>query len=163
ITISQDKPTNQELKILHTAIKKVEEDSARFSFNTCISAMMVAVNDLKKENCHKADILNPLVRLIAPFAPFLAEELWEMLGETASVHQARMPESASKYLIEDQVEYPLCVNGKKRTTAYFDTDMDQETLKTEARKVPELQKWLKDKTVLKVIVVPGTMINFVVK
>lgn len=163
ITISQDKPTNQELKILHTAIKKVEEDSARFSFNTCISAMMVAVNDLKKENCHKADILNPLVRLIAPFAPFLAEELWEMLGETASVHQARMPKSDSKYLIEDQVEYPLCVNGKKRTTAYFDTDMDQETLKTEARKVPELQKWLKDKTVLKVIVVPGRMINFVVK
>ncbi len=163
IQLSQDEPTNQELKILHTAIKKVEEDSVRFSFNTCISAMMVAVNDLKKENCNKVDILNPLVRLIAPFAPFLAEELWEILGEDASVHQAQMPVSDKIYLIEDEVEYPLCVNGKKRTTAYFDTDMDQETLKVEARKVTELQKWLEGKTILKVIVVPGRMINFVVK
>ena len=163
IEISPDSPTKQELKILHTAIRKVSEDSARFSFNTCISAFMVAVNDLRKENCNKAAILNPLVRLIAPFAPFLAEELWEMLGETPSVHHAEMPIAEDEYLLDDEVEYPLCVNGKKRAASYFDAGLDRSGLEEAARQVPEFQKWLEGKTIVKVIVVPGRMINFVVK
>lgn len=163
VRLSQDNPGKNELKILHTAIRKVEEDSARFSFNTCISALMVAVNDLKKENCNKVLILNPLTRLIAPFAPFLAEELWKLLGEEPSVHQTRIPESEDKYLIDDEVEYPLCINGKKRATAYFDSGLDRSTLEKEARQVQDIQKWLENKTVVKVIVVPGRMINFVVK
>ncbi|MBY5958924.1 leucine--tRNA ligase [Membranicola marinus] len=163
ISLSTDEPSKAEWKILHTAIKKVEEDSARFSFNTCISAMMVAVNDLKKARCNKVQILNPLTRLIAPFAPFLAEELWEMLGESPSVHQAKMPVSEEKYLVDDEVEYPLCINGKKRATAYFDTGLDKKELEEAALHAPELQKWLEGKSVVKVIVVPGRMINFVVK
>ncbi len=156
-------PTRQELKILHTAIRKVEEDSARFSFNTCISAFMVAVNELKKEECHKAEILNPLVRLIAPFAPFLAEELWEILGEKPSVHHSQMPVAEDQYLVDDQVEYPLCINGKKRTTAWFDAGLSGKELEEAALNTPEFQKWLEGKTIIKIIVVPGRMINFVVK
>lgn len=163
IQISPETPTKPELKILHTAIRKVEEDSTRFSFNTCISAFMVAVNDLKKENCNKVEILNPLVRLIAPFAPFLAEELWEVLGEKPSVHHAQMPVSNDQYLVDDEVEYPLCINGKKRATASFDVGLDQGQLEKAAREIPEFQKWLEGKTVIKVIVVPNRMINFVVK
>lgn len=163
VSLSQEEPSKQEWKILHTAIKKIEEDAARFSFNTCISAMMVAVNDLKKEDCNKVKILHPLTRLIAPFAPFLTEELWKMLGEKPSVHQTLMPLSDEKYLIDDEVEYPLCVNGKKRATAFFDAGLDKKTLEEEALKVPEFQKWIEDKTLVKVIVVPGRMINFVVK
>ena len=163
VQITTESPTKPELKILHTAIRKVEEDSSRFSFNTCISAFMVAVNDLKKENCNKIDILNPLIRLIAPFAPFLAEELWVLLGERPSVHHATMPIADDEYLVDDEVEYPLCVNGKKRATAYFPVGMDRQALEDAARNVPEFQKWLADNTVVKVIVVPDRMINCVVK
>lgn len=163
VLISPDAPTKEELKILHTVIRKVQEDSARFSFNTCISAFMVAVNEWKKLDCHKAGILNPLARLIAPFAPFIAEELWEMLGEKPSVHHAAMPILEEKYLVDDEVEYPLCINGKKRASASFPTDMDRKELEQAARQAPDIQKWLEGKTVVKVIVVPGRMINFVVK
>lgn len=161
--LTDEKPTGEELKILHTAIKKVREDSAKFSFNTCISAMMVAVNEWRKLNCHKKDILHPFVRLIAPFAPFIAEELWEMLGEKPSVHHAQLPEYDESLLVDDEVEYPLCINGRKRAAAKFPADLDQKTLEEKAREVPDLQKWIDGKTIVKVIIVPGRMINFVVK
>lgn len=155
--------TKDELKILHTAIRKVEEGSERFAFNTCISALMVAVNDLKKANCHKLQILNPLTRLIAPFAPFISEELWEILGESASVHHEDMPRSEDKYLVDDEIEYPLCINGKKRASASFPADIDKKSLEIAAKEVPEFKKWLEGETIVKVIIVPGRMVNFVVK
>jgi len=161
--ITQEVPTKEELKILHTAIKKVREDSVKFSFNTCISAMMVAVNELRKINCHKSAVLNPIVRLIAPFAPFIAEELWELLGEKPSVHHTEIPEYDEDYLVDDEIEYPLCVNGKKRAAAKFAVDLDNKSLEEAAKKVPEFQKWIEGKEIMKVIVVPGRMINFVIK
>lgn len=163
VSISDENPSREELKILHATIRKVNEDSSRFSFNTCVSAFMVAVNELRKLNSQKRAVLNPLVRLIAPFAPFLAEELWEVLGENPSVHHTSYPIAEEKFLVDDEVEYPLCINGKKRATASFPADMDKSGLEEAARKIPDIQKWLEGKSLLKVIVVPGRMINFVVK
>ncbi|WP_236975753.1 leucine--tRNA ligase [Membranihabitans maritimus] len=163
LDISSEEPSKVELKILHTAIKKVREDSARFSFNTCISAMMVCVNDLKKLNCNKSEILNPLVRLIAPFAPFLSEELWNLLGNQPSVHHQEIPVFDQKYLVDDEIEYPLCINGKKRASATFPADLDKDALEKAARENEEITNWIGDKNIIKVIVVPKRMINFVVK
>lgn len=161
--VTQEAATPEELKILHTAIRKVAEGSERFAFNTCISALMVAVNDLKKLDCHKAAVLHPLARLTAPFAPFISEELWAILGEEPSVHLASAPEYDEKHLKDDEIEYPLCINGKKRAAAYFSAEMDKKALEKAALEVPDLQKWLEGKTIVKTIVVPKRMINFVVK
>ncbi|GAA5220589.1 leucine--tRNA ligase [Membranihabitans marinus] len=163
VNISDEAATKEELKILHAAIKKVREDSERFSFNTCISAMMVCVNELKKANCNKREILDPLTRLVAPFAVFVAEELWEMLGNEASVHQQQIPHFEAKYLVDDEIEYPLCINGKKRASAVFPANTSKSDLEKLAQENQEIQKWLEGKNLIKVIVVPKRMINFVVK
>ncbi len=160
--VTDEQPSKEEFKILHTAIKKVTEDIERFSFNTCVSAFMVATNDLKKTGCNKKAILKDLVRLIAPFAPHLAEELWHGIGEQGSVHHADYPELNKEYLKEDSIEYPISINGKKRATAHFPADATKEILEKEAIEIEDIQKWLEGKTVRKVIVVPKRMINIVV-
>jgi leucyl-tRNA synthetase len=161
-----DSPASkEEMKILHTAIKKVTEDIERFSFNTCVSAFMVATNDLRKLDCNKREVLEPLVRLIAPFAPHLAEELWMHLGgmdKTMTVQEAGFPHVEEKYLVEDSITYPISVNGKKRALVDFPADASKEALEKSALALEEMQKWLEGKTVRKVIVVPGRMINIVV-
>ncbi|MEO1409335.1 MAG: class I tRNA ligase family protein [Bacteroidota bacterium] len=161
-----DAPASKaELKILHTAIKKMIDDTERFSFNTCVSGFMVATNDLKKLKCHKREVLEGLVVLMAPFAPHLSEELWFRLGKQEpgqSVHRASYPELNLKYLEEDAYEYPISINGKTRTKAQFPASADIEELKQLALANETVAKWTDGKTVRKVIVVPKRMINIVV-
>lgn len=160
--VEDKEPTREELKILHSAIKKVTDDVERFSFNTCVSGFMVATNDLRKVKCNKKAILDPMVRLVAPFAPHLAEELWYNMGGEGSVHHATYPELVEDYLKEDSIEYPISINGKKRATAEFPADASKEELEKEAVEIEDIQKWLEGKTIRKVIVVPKRMINIVV-
>ena len=160
--VSDEEPTKEEWKVLHTCIKKVTEDIERFSFNTCVAAFMVAVNDLRKLNCTKRAILQDLSLLIAPFAPHLAEELWHALGHTGSVHHASYPTFDEKYLVEDSISYPISINGKKRALIDFPAEMPKEDLEKAALEIEEVQKWIVGKQVRKVIVVPQRMINIVV-
>jgi leucyl-tRNA synthetase len=160
--VSDAEPTKEEYKILHTVIKKVRTDIERFSLNTCVSGFMEAVNALRKVKCNKSAILQPLTVLLAPFAPHVAEEMWSQLGNEGSVTTVDFPEFNEDYLKEDSVEYPLCINGKKRATATFAADTSKADLEKEAVAHPNIQKHLEGKTVRKVIVVPGRMINIVV-
>ena len=161
--VVNEKPaTPEELKILHQAIQKVTEDLDRYSFNTCVSHFMIAVNELRKLKCHSRSILDPLCRLIAPFAPHMAEELWHQLGIEESVHLATYPVFEPQHVQEEEFEYPLCINGKKRSTLSVPIDMDKEELETMAKEHDGIQKWLEGKTIRKVIIVPKRMINLVV-
>ncbi len=162
LLISDEDPTKAELKILHKTIQKVEHDIHHFSFNTCVSTFMVAVNELKKANCHKKSILSPLVALIAPFAPFISEELWETLGEQGSVHQATYPEFNASHTKEDEITYPVCFNGKKRLEATFAADTSRDDIMKDVMTLNGIDKYLEGKTPKKIIVVPGRMINIVV-
>ena len=163
LNVSDESPSKAELKVLHTAIKKVSDDIEKFSFNTAISAMMICVNELRKLKCNKREILEPLVKLVAPFAPFMSEELWSRLGHQESIHLQSYPKFESSHLVEDEVEYPICINGKKRMVKSFPTDASKEDMEKEALEIPELSKWTEGKTIMKVIVVPKRMINIVVK
>ncbi|HMQ48384.1 MAG TPA: leucine--tRNA ligase [Saprospiraceae bacterium] len=161
--VNDEAPSKEELKILHTAIKKVREDVERFSFNTCVSAFMVAVNELKKVECRKKAVLEPLVCLVAPFAPFVAEELWHLMGHTESVHaHGSYPELDEQYLLSDVIKYPVSINGKTRAFAELAATASQQELELAAYQLPEIQKWIEGKTIRKIIVVPGRMINIVV-
>jgi len=161
--IVKDEPaTKAELKVLHFAIKKVSQDIERLSFNTCVSAFMVCVNDLRKLKSNNKAILEQLVILIAPFAPHMAEEIWHRFGHTTSVHLATYPEADESYLVEDSITYPICINGKKRATADFATDAAKEDMEKAALEIEEIKKWIDGKTVRKIIVVPKRMVNIVV-
>jgi leucyl-tRNA synthetase len=162
-SVSDDAPNKQELKALHAAIKKVNEDIERFSFNTCVSAFMVATNELKDLKCNKRAILQELVVLLAPFAPHVAEELWHRLGNTGSVHaDGKFPEHNEEYLKEDEITYPVSINGKVRAKTTFPADASKADLEKEALEIEGIQKWIEGKEVRRVIVVPGRMINVVV-
>jgi len=161
-SVSDEAASPEELKILHTVIKKINSDIDRFSFNTCISAFMVATNDLKKVGTNKRAILEPLVRLIAPFAPHVAEELWNQLGNEGSVTMTDFPIHDEQYLVENSITYPISINGKKRMTADFPADMSKEDLEKAALGMEEMKKWIEGKEIRKVIVVPKRMINIVV-
>jgi leucyl-tRNA synthetase len=161
--VNNDAPTKAELKSLHTAIKKVNEDVERFSFNTCVSAFMVATNELKDLKCSKRAILEPLVVLLAPFAPHLSEELWHQLGNEGSIHQnGQYPIHNDDYLVEDEINYPVSINGKMRTTVKFPATATKEQLEKAALELEAIQKWLEGQSVKKVVVVPGRMINVVI-
>ena len=162
IHLSDEKPTKEELKILHAVIKKVSGDIAAFSFNTSVSAMMIAVNDLRKLGTNKKEVLEPLVRLIAPFAPFISEELWSLLGGEGSVHHAAYPIHDESHLVEDSITYPICVNGKKKTLHEFDASLSKDDIEQAVKSLEDLSKWTDGKAIRKVIVVPGRMVNLVV-
>ena len=162
LTVSDADPSDEEFKIVHTAIKKVNSDIENLSFNTAISAMMVCVNELRRLNCDKRKVLDPLVRLIAPFAPFISEEIWLHLGNNTSIHLESYPEHDEKYLVEDQIEYPICINGKKRGLESFAADASVNVIQESTLQLDYVQKWIEGKTVRKVIVVPGRMVNIVV-
>jgi leucyl-tRNA synthetase len=160
--VSDEKATKEELKVLHTAIKKVSGDIEILSLNTSVPAFMVCVNELKRLECNKREIMEGLVALIAPFAPFIAEELWSKLGKTTSVHHSTFPVCDESYLVEDNVVYPICINGKRKGELIFPNGADAATLEKMAMENDFVQKLLEGQAPKKVVVVPGRMINFVI-
>ncbi len=160
--VSDEAANKDELKVLHTCIKKVTEDIERFSFNTCVSGFMICVNDLRSMNCTKRSVLEPLVKMIAPFAPHIAEELWHRLGHEDSVCKADYPVFDESYLFSDMVTYPVSINGKKRDLVELPAGMSVPELEKLALELDSVKKWLEGMAVKKVIVVPGRMINIVV-
>ena len=161
--VSHEKATPEELKILHKTIKKVNDDINRFSFNTCVSAFMVCVNELKKLNCNKREILDPLNTLLAPFAPYSTEEISRMLGnDLVSIHMTSFPVHDDQYLQEDAFEYPICFNGKKRGLHSFPSSYNPKQIQDEVQELEVFQKWTEGLTVRKIIVVPKRMVNVVV-
>lgn len=158
--VSGEAPTAAELKSLHKTIKKVGEDIENFSFNTSISAFMICLNELG--GCNKRAILEPLVVLIAPFAPHIAEELWESLGHTTSVCDASFPEYDQKYLVEDRIEYPISFNGKMRYKKVLPAGLTPKQVEEAVVSDPAAAKYLDGKTPKKVIVVPGKIVNVVI-
>jgi leucyl-tRNA synthetase len=159
--VTEDKATPEELKVLHRTIKKIEEDTERFSFNTCVSAFMVCVNELTDLKCHKREILEPLLILLTPYAPHISEELWQQLGNTTSVLDAAFPKFESSYLVESTKEYPVSINGKLRTTMVLDLAATQEQVQEAVLANPVVQKWMEGKAIKKLIFVKGKMINVV--
>ncbi len=156
-------PTAEELKALHKCIKKVSEDIERFSFNTCVSSFMVCVNELKDLKCHKPLILKELVTMVAPFAPFVAEELNAVLGGEKSVLDNAFPVFNEEYLKESSILYPISINGKKRAEATFSADMKPTDIEAEVRAMEIVKKWTEGegKDIKKVIIVLGRMVNIV--
>lgn len=160
--VTSEKATEAELKILHKTIKKIEDDTERFSFNTAVSQLMIAVNELSDLKCHKQEILDPLVRLMTPYAPHIAEQLWQALGHTDdSVTQVSYPVYEEKYLVENSKVYPVAINGKARTNMEFALDAGQSFVEKEVMKNETVLKWLDGKEPKKIIFVKGRMINIV--
>ncbi len=159
---NEEKATPEEFKVLHKAIKKIGEDTERFSYNTAVSAFMVCVNELTDLKCHKKEILEPLLILLAPYAPHIAEELFHQLGNTTSVIDAHYPKLETKYLVETEKEYPVSINGKMRTTITLPLDVQQMEVEKIALDNEVVKKWIEDKPVRKIIFVKGKMINIVV-
>ena len=161
--VTDEAPTPAELKALHKAIKKAQEDIERFSFNTSVSTFMICVNELSALNCHKRAILEPLTVLISPYAPHLAEELWEALGHPAgSLSTAPFPEFKEEYLVEDTVNYPVAINGKVREQMQFAASATAAEIEEAVRATDILARYAEGKPAKKVIVVPGRMVNVVV-
>jgi len=163
LAVTDEAATPAELKALHRAIQKAQEDIEKFSFNTSVSLFMITVNELTALNCHKRAILEPLVLLLSPFAPHLAEELWQELGHAAgSVSSARYPEFREEYLVEDNVVYPLAINGKVREQMQFAAAATAAEIETAVLGSDFLARFGEGKSAKKVIVVPGRMVNVVV-
>ena len=152
----------EELKTMHKLIKKVTQDIETFSFNTSVAAFMVALNELSAQKSANLETMDIFTRLIAPFAPHIAEEFWHKLGYEGSVADASWPEYNEEYLKEDMVKYPVSFNGKTRFMLEMPADATKETVEKEALASPEAAKWLEGKTPKKVIVVPGRIVNIVI-
>ena len=161
--VTEEKATPQELKVLHKLIGKEQEDIENFSFNTTISAFMIAVGDLASLDCHKREILEPLCVLLSPFAPHISEELWHLLGHEGSISDARFPEYVAAYTVEDSVTYPVQFNGKMRFTVDLPRSASPAEVEAAVRGMEQTAKWVGDKAIAKVVVVPGRIINIVVK
>lgn len=159
--VTDEEPTKEELKSLHKLIKKVSADIESFSFNTSVSAFMICVNELTSLKCSKKAILKELITLLAPFAPFVSEELWYALGNTTSVCDAKWPTFNEEYLAEDSFKYGVAFNGKVRFELDFSADAVQADVEKAVLSHELAQKWLDGKTPKKVIFVPKKMINVV--
>ncbi|HVT84464.1 MAG TPA: class I tRNA ligase family protein [Chitinophagaceae bacterium] len=159
---NEEAATDAELKVLHKAIKKIEEDTERFSFNTAVSAFMIATNELADLKCHKKEVLEPLLILLAPYAPHICEELWHLLGHSDTILDQSFPRFEEKYLVESSKEYPISVNGKLRTTITISLDAGQDEVAQIVLANPVIQKWLDGKPPKKIIFVKGKMVNIVV-
>ena len=160
--VSDEDPTKDDLKVLHSTIKKIGEDVEKLSLNTSVSTFMIAVNELSSLKCNKRAILEPLTTILSPFAPHIAEELWHLLGYDSSVVDAKYPAFDEKHLTEDSIEYPVSVNGKMRAKISFATDASKEEIEAGALADETIQKWLNGKAPRKVIVVPKKIVNIVV-
>ena len=162
-SVSEEEPTAEELKVLHKLIGKEEYDIENFSFNTTVSAFMIALNDLAALKCRKRAILEPMTVLLSPFAPHIAEELWSLLGHDESVTYASFPVFNQALAAEDSVKYPVSFNGKTRFTVDLPKSMSAAEVEACVRGMEQTVKWVGDKSIAKVIVVPGRIVNIVVK
>ena len=161
--VTDEKATPEELKALHKLIGKVRADIEAFSFNTAVSAFMIAVNDLTDLKCSKREILEPLAILLSPFAPHIAEELWEALGNKESITYAAFPEYVEAYTVENTCTYAVSFNGKTRFTVELPLDMSREDVDAHVRSLDQTAKYVAEGNIVKVIVVPGKIVNIVVK
>lgn len=160
LNVSEEAPTPKELKTLHKTIKKVREDIENFSFNTSVSAFMICLNELG--DCNKRSVLEPLLVLLAPFTPHIAEELWHRLGYEDTIFDAAYPKFNPDYLVENSFEYPVSVNGKMRFKKEFALSAQPAEIQPAVLADPQMSKYIEGKQVKKVIVVPGKIINVVV-
>lgn len=161
VAISNDAPTKAELKLMHRTIKKITDDIERFSFNTSVSAFMICVNELQTLKCRKKAILEPLTRLLAPFAPHLTESCWQLLGGEGSVHLASFPTFEERYLVDDTFDYPVQENGKMRFNITLPKQGSKEDLEKLAMEDEKMKQFLATRSLKKIIVVPGRIINLV--
>ena len=160
--ISDEKPDSNELKILHTAIKKIENDIDRLSINTCVSQLMITVNELSRKKCNKREILEPLLIVLSSFAPHISEELWSRLGNNESISLSNYPKYNDEFLTEDIFEYPIMINGKLRTKIKFDINIEEKELKSEVISNEIITKWTENKKIKKIIFIPKKIINVVI-
>jgi len=160
--VSEEPPTAAELKILHKTIKKVQEDIERFSFNTTVSAFMICVNELSELKCNKRAILSDLAIIISPFAPHIAEELWQLTGHNESISAAPFPAFDPALLTENSFSYPVSINGKMRFKLELPLNISIEEIQAAVMKTPEYLKWVGEQPVKKCIIVPGKIINIVI-
>ena len=157
--VNNEQPTEKELKTLHKTIKKIREDIENFSFNTSVAAFMICINELGE--CHKREILEPLAVLLAPFAPHITEQLWNMLGNEQTIFNASYPVCEEKYLVESSFEYPIMINGKLRCKQVYPLSATPAELQADVVTKEEVQRWLEGAAPKKIIVVPGKIINIV--
>lgn len=159
----QSEPTPEQYKSVHKLIKKVTQDIEQFSYNTSISAFMICVNELHQLKCHNQALLTDVVGLIAPFAPHIAEELWQALGNSGSIFDACWPEYNEKYLVESTVQMGIAFNGKRRFEMQFAADADNAAIEQAVMADQRTAKYIDGKQIVKVIIVPKRMVNVVVK
>ncbi len=162
LLVSDEPASKKELKVLHKLIKKVAEDIENFSFNTSVPAFMICVNELTELKSSKKEILEKLVICLSPYAPHIAEELWQTLGNQTSVVDAVYPEFKPEYLIEDSFSYPISINGKHRMNMEFSLTMPQAEVEQAVLADESVQKWLEGKTPKKIVFVKGKILNMVV-
>src|SRR5690606_14808122 len=160
--VSDAKPSKEEYKALHKAIRKMEEDMANHSFNTSVSSFMICVNELTALKSNKRGILEPLAILVSPYAPHIAEELWSLLGHEESITKATFPEFKEEHLVESNFEYPVMINGKMRAKLNLSLSLSVPEIEKEALADETVQKWLEGKAPKKIIIVPGKIVNLVV-
>ena len=161
LALSDDAPSAQELKVLHRLIGKVRSDIESFSFNTAVSAFMIALNDLTALKCRKRAILEPFIIVLSPFAPHISEELWKALGHDGSISFASYPEYIEKYTIENDVIYPVSFNGKRRFEISLAKGLPREAVEDAVKAHPDFAKYLGEASVKKIIVVPDKIVNIV--
>ena len=154
--------TKGELKTMHKLIKKVTGDIENFSFNTSVSAFMVALNELTSQKSKSVEAMEIFTRLLAPFTPHIAEEMWHRLGHDTSVVDAEWPAWDEACLKEDMVKYPVSFNGKTRFMIEVAADSDKSAVEAAALGAPEAARWLDGKSPKRVIVVPGKIVNVVI-
>ena len=160
-SVSDEKADKKELKSLHKTIKKIVEDIERFSFNTSVSNFMICVNELTELKCNKREVLEPLAIIISPYAPHVAEELWEKLGHADSIFKQSFPAVNESYLVESSFNYPISFNGKTRFMQELDLSVPKEEVEKIVMAMEKTQQYLEGKTPKKVIVVPGKIVNIV--
>ncbi|MGN1220822.1 MAG: leucine--tRNA ligase [Candidatus Cryptobacteroides sp.] len=163
LIVTDEKSSADELKTLHKLIGKVRTDIEAFSYNTAVAAFMIAVNELYDHKCSKREILEPLIILLSPFAPHIAEELWEALGHKESISFASFPEYIEAYTVENSCTYAVSFNGKTRFTVELPADMSREDVDAHVRAMDQTAKYVAGGNIVKVIVVPGKIVNIVVK
>ena len=159
---NEEKATAEELKVLHRCIKKIEDDTERYSFNTAVSGFMICVNELADLKCNKREVLQSLLIMLTPYAPHISEELWGALGNSGSVLDASYPKFEEKYVAESSKEYPVSINGKVRTNINLSLDATQAEVEPIVIANEVVQKWLEGKAPKKIIFVKGKMINVVI-